>query len=407
MNDVLALMRRHRRALSVAMMLLLVALGFAAMEAVTRELTFHQVRASIRALPGPRLAAAAILTALSYLTLTLYDWLALRIIARPLPWRTAALASFTSYTLSHNLGLSLLTGGSARYRIYSRAGLDGPDVARVIAIASATFWVGIVTVAGIALTQREGAIVFAGVALPQMVAHALGLAIVALAVALVVACGRARRPVRLWRFTLPLPTARQALAQIGIAVLDTAAAAARAVRADARCRARATARLRIGLCARRRCRGADACSRRAGRVRGGRARGHPRRPGDGVGGADRLSPDLLPAAAGGRGRDPGVARGRGTARPARPPAARGARRGGRGSRRWCCRRRPSWAARCCSCPARCPRCTRAWGCCRASSPCPSSRRAISPPAWSAPGCCCWRPASTAGSTARSSPRARC
>ena len=41
--------------------------------------------------------------------LALYDRFALRVIDRTLPWRTYALASFTSYTLSHNLGLSLLT----------------------------------------------------------------------------------------------------------------------------------------------------------------------------------------------------------------------------------------------------------------------------------------------------------
>ncbi|MEH3100980.1 bifunctional lysylphosphatidylglycerol flippase/synthetase MprF [Sphingomonas adhaesiva] len=226
MSDLTGLMRRHRRLLSAAVMLLLVALGFAAMEAVTRELTFHQVRDAVRALPNGRLAAAIAFTTLSYLTLTLYDFLALRVIGRPLPWRTAALASFTSYTLSHNLGLSLLTGGSARYRVYSRAGLDGPDVARVIAIASATFWIGIVTVAGVALAMRDGAIDLAGVSLPQGLARTLGVVVVALAVALVIACGRARRPLRLWRLTLPLPTGRQALAQIGIAVLDTSTAAA-------------------------------------------------------------------------------------------------------------------------------------------------------------------------------------
>jgi phosphatidylglycerol lysyltransferase len=158
--------------------------------------------------------------------LTCYDVLALRIIGRPLPWRTAAIASFTSYTLSHNLGLSLLTGGSARYRIYTAAGLDGPDVARVVGIAGATFWAGIVTVAGAALVLRTEPIELVGVMLPADLAHLIGAAILLLAAALVLLCGRARGPLRIRRFTLPLPTAGQALAQIGVAALDTAAAAA-------------------------------------------------------------------------------------------------------------------------------------------------------------------------------------
>ncbi|MGJ3629532.1 lysylphosphatidylglycerol synthase transmembrane domain-containing protein [Sphingomonas sp. MMS24-JH45] len=113
------------------------------------------MRGAIHAIPPDRIAAALALTAVSYLMLTFYDLVALRVVGKPLPWRTAAVGSFAGYTLSHNLGLALLTGGSARLRIYTRAGLD-PDVARVIEIASATFWAGIVTVAGMAMVARSG-----------------------------------------------------------------------------------------------------------------------------------------------------------------------------------------------------------------------------------------------------------
>jgi phosphatidylglycerol lysyltransferase len=226
LTSAFALARRYRVALSVAAASTLVVLGFAAMEALTRELSFAVVRATLHALPPWRIAAAIGFTALSYLMLTFYDVLALRIIGRSLPWRTAALASFTSYTLSHNLGLSLVTGGSARYRIYTGAGLDGPDVARVVGIAGATFWTGIVTVAGAALLLRPGAITLADVTVPAAFTHAAGVAVLIAAAGLVALCGRGRGPLRIRRFTLPLPTAGQALAQIGVAVLDIAAAAA-------------------------------------------------------------------------------------------------------------------------------------------------------------------------------------
>ena len=64
----------------------------------------------------------------------------MRLLGRRLKWRTAALASFTSYALSHNLGLSLITGGSARLRVYGAAGVPPADVARIIALASLSFW---------------------------------------------------------------------------------------------------------------------------------------------------------------------------------------------------------------------------------------------------------------------------
>lgn len=226
MPERLIRLARHRTTIAVAAVLALVALGFAALARLTREIHFAQVRAALHDLSGTQVAMALGFTALSYLALTLYDVMALRIIGRPLPWRTAALASFTSYTLSHNLGLSLLTGGSARYRIYSAAGLDGPDVARVVGIASATFWAGIVTVAGLALALRDGALTIAGATIGADAAHAAGVGILALAAALVAACAVRRAPLRLWRLSVPLPGARQALAQIAIAALDTAAAAA-------------------------------------------------------------------------------------------------------------------------------------------------------------------------------------
>ena len=225
MHEARVWLTRHRTALSLVMVLVLIALGFAAMQQLTRELHFSHIRAALHALTPWQIAASLLFTALSYMTLTGYDVLALRIIGRPLPWRVAALASFTSYTLSHNLGLSLLTGGSARYRIYTAAGLDGPDVARVIGIASATFWSGVVTVASVALLARSGPIELAGVAIPAAVSHAIAATILVLIAAIIMLCGNARGPLRLWRLSVPLPTIPQALAQIALAVLDTGTAA--------------------------------------------------------------------------------------------------------------------------------------------------------------------------------------
>ena len=130
---------RQKRIAASAVVMALTALAFVALDRLTHEVRYSQVRMALHAITPLRLAVALGFTAASYLALTMYDFVALKVIGRPLPWRTAALASFTSYTLSHNLGLGLLTGGSARYRVYVAAGLDGPDVARVIGLASATF----------------------------------------------------------------------------------------------------------------------------------------------------------------------------------------------------------------------------------------------------------------------------
>src|SRR5437870_6056198 len=95
---------------------------------------------------------AALFVAGGYFTLTFYDWFALRTIGRPdVPYRVAALAGFTSYSIGHNVGASVLTGGAVRYRVYSAWGLDAIAVAKICFVAGLTFWLGNATVLGLGI----------------------------------------------------------------------------------------------------------------------------------------------------------------------------------------------------------------------------------------------------------------
>ena len=93
-----------------------------------------EVREVVEALvtTNPRhIALAALFVAAGYFTLTFYDLFALRTIGRTdVPYRIAALAGFTSYSVGHNVGASVLTGGAVRYRVYSAWGLSAIDVAK-------------------------------------------------------------------------------------------------------------------------------------------------------------------------------------------------------------------------------------------------------------------------------------
>ena len=215
---------RYRTWIAAGVVLLLLLLGFSALDRLTREVSLAEVRLAFHSLSPARIGLAIACTAASYLVLTLYDASALRIIGRPLPWKTAALASFTGYTLSHNLGLSAVTGGSARYRVYSSAGLDGPDVARVVAIAAATFWAGVSTVAGFALLLHQRPFDIEGLAMSVSAAHAVGAATLLAVAAVIVLCAVGPAHLSFFGWTLPLPSARQALAQVAIGSLDIAAA---------------------------------------------------------------------------------------------------------------------------------------------------------------------------------------
>ena len=90
--------------------------------------------------------------------MTGYDGLALRQLRAHVPYKTTALASFTSYAISFTLGFPLITAGTVRYWIYSQVGLTASKVASLTVIAGVTFWFGNVFVLGAGLTFHAGAI---------------------------------------------------------------------------------------------------------------------------------------------------------------------------------------------------------------------------------------------------------
>ncbi|MBB4611932.1 bifunctional lysylphosphatidylglycerol flippase/synthetase MprF [Novosphingobium taihuense] len=196
-----------------------------AIQRIAGDLDPHRIAASIRALPPWRILCAIGLTAVSHLLLTFYDVIALRCIGSAIAPRTAARAAFTSYTLSHNLGFSPLTGGSARMRIYGRAGLTPSDVARIIVLAGMAFWAGVVAVAGISLALAPAGVAIAGFALPSGQTHLLG-AMLVIAVVAIPALVRiipvARNATN--RF-LPVPDLPTSLALVAVAAVDLAVAA--------------------------------------------------------------------------------------------------------------------------------------------------------------------------------------
>ncbi len=85
-------------------------------------------------------------------------WFAVRTIGRShMPYRITALAGFTSYSIGHNVGASVFTGGAVRYRIYSAWGLDAVEVAKICFLAGLTFWLGNAAVLGLGVAYHPEA----------------------------------------------------------------------------------------------------------------------------------------------------------------------------------------------------------------------------------------------------------
>ena len=165
-------------------------------------------------------AIAALFVAGGYFTLTFYDLFALRTIGRKdVPYRVAALAGFTSYSVGHNVGASVFTGGAVRYRIYSAWGLDAVEVAKICFIAGLTFWLGNLTVLGFGFAYHPQAASDID-QLPIWFNRMLGTVAVGVLMAYVGWVWRTPRVIGRQSWQVRLPSGPLTLLQIGIGIVD-------------------------------------------------------------------------------------------------------------------------------------------------------------------------------------------
>ncbi|HEY1473090.1 MAG TPA: UPF0104 family protein [Pseudolabrys sp.] len=144
--------------IGVFLSLTIIAVAVVVLVHMLRDINFNEVVAALKATKPRHIAAAAVFVAGAYFTLTFYDLFALRTIGRKeIPYRIAALAGFTSYSIGHNIGATVFTGGAVRYRIYSAYGLDAIEVAKICFVAGLTFWLGNATVLGLGVAYTPQA----------------------------------------------------------------------------------------------------------------------------------------------------------------------------------------------------------------------------------------------------------
>src|SRR5262249_7019894 len=127
--------------IGVLLSVTIIAIAFYVLYKNLAGIDYRDVMRAMRRSDPADIMLAALFVALGYCTLTFYDLFALRTIGRrDVPYRIAALGGFTSYSVGHNVGASVFTGGAVRYRIYSAWGLDAIEVAKLCFIAGLTFW---------------------------------------------------------------------------------------------------------------------------------------------------------------------------------------------------------------------------------------------------------------------------
>jgi uncharacterized membrane protein YbhN (UPF0104 family) len=168
-----------------------------------------------QAIPAKMIWACGALTGVSFLALGGYDIIAVRVIAaRQISAQRAWLTGAIANAMSNTLGFHAFTGTAVRYRLLTRSGLTGGQVAGVTALSWTALALGFASMFSIALAasaqagpwQRIVGVLLLGALL--LSARWLGVG----------------KVIRLGKFDLRLPSGKLALAQMGLGAIEMAAA---------------------------------------------------------------------------------------------------------------------------------------------------------------------------------------
>jgi len=224
---------RYRQPISLAVTLLLFTIALIACRHLLSELDIYVLHDSLLDVPPAALTGAFLATVVGFIILLGYEWSASRYAGVQLPLQTLAMGGFSAFAIGNAIGLSLLSGGSVRYRLYARQGVAAAEVARMTLFASLSLGCALPPLAALATLSNLSAAA-AALHLPQALLAAIALAVLGLALLLMYGLYRRRLPeqpladnllVRIGRRTLRLPGARLTFLQLLITALDVAAAA--------------------------------------------------------------------------------------------------------------------------------------------------------------------------------------
>jgi uncharacterized membrane protein YbhN (UPF0104 family) len=208
--------------LGIAVSLVIIVIAITTLVRMLEGVDIRAILVALAEKPLLQIGLAALCVLGSFCTLTFYDFFALRTIGKKrVPYRIAALSSFTSYVIGHNVGATVFTGGAIRFRIYSDYGLNAIDVAKICFLSGLTFWLGNLFVLGLGMAWHPWAASAMDLLPPQLNRGiALGCLAGIAAYLVWIFTGKGRRQLGQHGWKVFLPSAPLTLLQMLIGVVD-------------------------------------------------------------------------------------------------------------------------------------------------------------------------------------------
>ncbi len=119
--------------------------------------SFEEIKAALFSIPSRNMLLACLASLGGYVALSSYDYLALRYVKRHLaPWKWI-FAGFVGFSVSNNAGHAIVSGGTIRYRLYTRWRFRGAEIVRMVTFSGFTYLVAcfFLIIAGYFLTPNH------------------------------------------------------------------------------------------------------------------------------------------------------------------------------------------------------------------------------------------------------------
>ena len=182
-----------------------------------------EIKDALFSIPMHNLMLACLASLGGYVALSSYDYLALRYIGRKLaPWKWI-FAGFIGFSVSNNAGHAIVSGGTIRYRLYTRWRFKGSEIVRMVTFSGFTYLVAcfFLIIVGFFLTPNHA---FGDGSVSRLTTEVVTLVSAAGLLLYFWASLFYKKPIIIKEVEFDIPSFRMALAQVFIGAAGTPAA---------------------------------------------------------------------------------------------------------------------------------------------------------------------------------------
>ena len=186
-----------------------------------RDYSLGDIFHAITDIPLRHLAAACLACLAGYLTLSLYDYLALNYVGGRVTWWKWMLAGMLGFAISNNAGNAAISGGAIRYRLYTRWRIRGGDIFKMLTLSGLTYFLGVaaIVVVGYFLIPHDNIAQSAGLSVG--LGWLFGICLALILTYFLVTIIFQKKNIKIGNILFQVPTPKTATLQILLGVTDS------------------------------------------------------------------------------------------------------------------------------------------------------------------------------------------